>query len=61
MPPLCALLDRSISIFDSNANMMWESGDFMETYMADEANGYLDFFNSQGSKCREHDNKKYGK
>lgn len=32
--------------------MVWDSGDFMATYTADEQNGFAAFFNSEGSECR---------
>ena len=48
----CALT-RSISIFDGkNGDLVWDSGDFIETYTADEDNGFSALFNSEG--CKSH-------
>ncbi|CAN0424076.1 unnamed protein product [Ascophyllum nodosum] len=47
---LYAFGGRSISIFDGkNGDLVWDSGDFIETYTADEDNGFSDLFNSEGS------------
>ena len=51
---------RSISIFDSDAKRVWDSGDSMETYMAED-DTFVKFFNSEGSeligKKNEYENK----
>ena len=42
---------RSISIFDGKTGeLVWDSGDFIETYTADPSNGFSDIFNSEGGK-----------
>lgn len=42
---------RSISIFDGKTGeLVWDSGDFIEQFIADPANGFSDIFNSQGGK-----------
>lgn len=47
---LYAFGGRSISIFDGKSgDLVWDSGDFIETYTADVNNGFSDIFNSQGS------------
>eukprot|EP00903_Cladosiphon_okamuranus_P012016 g11282.t1 len=46
---LYAFGGRSISIFDGKkGNLVWDSGDFIEKFTADPANGFSDIFNSQG-------------
>lgn len=48
---LCGLLRRSISIFDGKTGeMVWDSGDFIEKFTADPANGVSDIFNSEGGE-----------
>ncbi|CAM9235769.1 unnamed protein product, partial [Laminaria digitata] len=42
---------RSISIFDGNSgDLVWDSGDLMENYIADHENGFSEIFNSKGGK-----------
>lgn len=42
---------RSISIFDGKkGELVWDSGDFMEQFIADPANGFSDIFNSEGGE-----------
>ncbi|CAM9565311.1 unnamed protein product [Pylaiella littoralis] len=40
---------KSISIFDGKkGELVWDSGDFIEQFLADPANGFTDIFNSEG-------------
>ena len=44
-------LRRSISIFDGKkGELVWDSGDFIEKFTADPANGFSDIFNSEGGE-----------
>ncbi|CAM9455187.1 unnamed protein product [Scytosiphon promiscuus] len=46
---LYAFGGRSISIFDGKkGELVWDSGDFIEQFTADPANGFSDIFNSEG-------------
>lgn len=44
-------MDRSISIFDGDSGkLVWDSGDFIATYIADPENGFGELFNSKGGE-----------
>ena len=45
---------RSISIFDGKSGeLVWDSGDFIETFIANEKNGFSGIFNSNGGERRK--------
>lgn len=49
---LYAFGGRSISIFNAKTGaLVWDSGDFIATYIADPDNGFDSLFNSKGGEC----------
>lgn len=57
--PLLRLLmpyrvSRSFSIYDGKSGeQVWDSGDFIGTYLADPANGFDAIFNSEGGERKK--------